>query len=415
VTMTVHDLTVCQRADEVLDRLLATLDGQTDPYDLYHALRQLAPLHRSALDGVWYASSFAACREILGHPHCGKGGRMTVRRHGVAEDRVRMVERHRRRPSMVTANPPEHARLRGVAKGAFIPPRLEDLRRRVARLVDGRLECLAAMGEADLMAELAYPLPVTVIGELLGIPEEDRDRLRPLVLALATSDEPDSPPEALRRAEAASDELEAYFADLIAFRRERPTGDLLSILVAQRDAGVLDGDELYSTVFLLFIAGFLTTASLVGNGLLALFRHPQEMARLWRDPGLVAPAVEEMLRYDSPVQLIHRQIMEDIEVDGLRLRQGETVFTLLGAANRDPARFSDPDCFDVGRQGKDHLAFAWGLHFCLGARLARMEAQLIFAGLRDRFSSLDLTEEPLRRPGLAFRSVDALRIRFTPR
>jgi hypothetical protein len=413
--MTVHDTSACQRADEVLHRLLATPEGQADPYPLYHALRQLAPLHRSALDGVWYASSFAACRELLGHPHCGKGPRLTVRRHGVAEDRLRMVERRPRRPSMITANPPEHARLRGVAKGAFIPPRLEDLRRRVACLVDDRLERLAALGEADLMAELAYPLPVTLIGELLGIPEEDRDRLRPFVIALATSDEPDSPPEVVRRAEAASDELEAYFSDLIASRRACPTGDLLSILVAQLDSGALDGEELYSTVLLLFIAGFLTTASLVGNGLLALFRHPQEMARLWRDPALVAPAVEEMLRYDSPVQLVHRQVMEDIEVDGLRLRQGETVFTLLGAANRDPARFSEPDRFDVGRQGKDHLAFAWGLHFCLGARLARMEAQLIFAGLRERFSSLDLSAEPPRRPGLAFRSVDALRIRFTPR
>ena len=415
MTMTGHDTTGCQRADEVLHRLLATPEGQADPYPLYHALRQLAPLHRSALDGVWYASSFAACREILGHPHCGKGARITVRRHGVAEDRLRMVERRRRRPSMITANPPEHARLRGVAKGAFIPPRLEDLRRRVACLVDHRLERLAALGEADLMAELAYPLPVTVIGELLGIPEEDRDRLRPLVIALATSDEPDSPPDAIRRAEAASDELEAYLTDLTASRRSRPTSDLLTILVAQRDAGVLDGQELYSTVLLLFVAGFLTTASLVGNGLLALFRHPQEMTRLWRDPDLVAPAVEEMLRYDSPVQLIHRQVMEDIEVGGLRLRQGETILTLLGAANRDPARFPEPDRFDLGRQGKDHLAFAWGLHFCLGARLARMEAQLILAGLRERFSSLDLAEKPPRRPGLAFRSVDSLLIRLTPR
>jgi hypothetical protein len=413
--MTVPDTIARQRADEVLHRLLATPEGQADPYPLYHALRQLAPLHRSALDGVWYASSFAACREILGHPHCGKGPRLTVRRHGVAEDRVRMVERRPRRPSMITANPPEHARLRGVAKGAFIPPRLEDLRRRVACLVDHRLERLAALGEADLMAELAYPLPVTVIGELLGVPEEDQDRLRPFVIALATSDEPDSPPEVVRRAEAASDELEAYFSDLIASRRACPTGDLLSILVAQLDSGVLDYEELYSTVLLLFIAGFLTTANLVGNGLVALFRHPQEMARLWRDPGLVAPAVEEMLRYDSPVQLAHRQVMEDIEVDGLRLRRGETVLTLLGAANRDPARFSEPDRFDVGRQGKDHLAFAWGLHFCLGARLARMEAQLIFAGLRERFSSVDLAEEPPRRPGLAFRAVDALPIRFTAR
>ncbi|MGH8972701.1 MAG: cytochrome P450 [Acidimicrobiia bacterium] len=404
-----------QEADEVLDRLLATPDGQVDPYPLYHALRRLAPLHRSALDGVWYASSFAACREILGHADCGKGPRITVRRHGVPEERIRMVERRPHRPSMITANPPAHACLRGAAKGAFMPPRLEGVRPRIARLVSDRLDRLAALGEADVVAELAYPLPVSVIGELLGVPEEDRDGLRPLVLALATADDPDPSPGAVRRAEGASQELETYFNALVATRRARPAGDLLSSLVAQHDSGSLDQDELYSTVLLLFTAGFLTTTNLIGNGLLALLRHPDEMARLWRNPALIGSAVEEMLRHDTPIQLVHRQVMKDIEMDGHHLSRGETVVALLAAANRDPARFADPDRFDVGRSDNVHLAFAWGIHFCLGARLARMEAQLVFAGLRQRFSRLDLAAEPRWRPGLALRGLDTLRVRCTPR
>ena len=174
-------------------------------------------------------------------------------------------------------------------------------------------------------------------------------------------------------------------------------------------------DEVFATVTLLFIAGFLTTTNLVGNGMLALLRNPEQMRRLWAEPELVAPAVEEMLRYDTPVQMVHRTILEDLDVDGHRLEAGDVVFTLLAAANRDPARFPDPDRFDIGRPDNLHLAFAWGLHFCLGARLARLEGQLVFAGLRDRFAAIDLVEEPPRHPGLAFRFLEELRLRFTTR
>jgi cytochrome P450 len=403
-----------EEADDLLHRILATPEGQTDPYPLYHRLRSLAPVHRSELDGVWYVSSFHGCRQILGDPRVGKNRQFVVSRHGVDEERVRLAQRRPRR-SMITANPPEHTRLRGVAKGGFIPPTMEGLRPRVAALVEERLDRLADLGEADVMAELAYPLPVTIIGELVGIPEEDRDWFRPLIGRLINSDSPNPKPEAAREADQASGELEAYFNELIARRRKEPADDLLSALIAKQEAGEIDEQELFSTVSLLFIAGFLTTTNLIGNGLVALFEHPAEMDRLWGDPGLVAPAVEEFLRYDTPVQLVHRNVLEDVEVDGRCLAAGDVVFALLAAANRDPARFPDPDRFDVGRTDNLHLAFAWGLHFCLGARLARMEAQLVFAGLRERFAGLELVEEPVRYPGLTIRRIDSLRVRGNTR
>jgi cytochrome P450 len=316
---------------------------------------------------------------------------------------------------MLTANPPDHTRLRGAAKGAFIPPTMEALRPRVAAIVAERLDRLAELGEADVMVELAFPMPVTVVGEMVGVPEEDREWFRPLMRTLVSSDSFNRSPEALAQVERAGDELDAYFTELIARRRKEPADDLLSYFVAQADDGVLDERELFSTVTLLFFAGFLTTTNLIGNGLVALFDHPAEMARLWRDPELAASTVEEVLRFDSPVQFVHRNVIEDFELDGQRLRSGEVVMVLLAAANRDPDRFADPDRFDIARADNNHLAFAWGLHFCLGARLARMEGQLVFRGLVERFASVEPAGAPVRNPGLAIRGLESLPVRLTPR
>ena len=316
---------------------------------------------------------------------------------------------------MITVDDPDHTRLRGAARGAFIPPKIEGLRPRVAALVDARLDVLAERGEADIIRDLAFPLPVTVIGELIGVPPGDRDQFRPMVADLLGADRPDPPSDAVARAERASDTIQAYFADLIRERRGSAGDDLLSSLVAATDAGTLGMDELFGTLNLLFLAGFVTTTNLVGNGLLALCSHPGEMARLWSDPSLVPPAVEEMLRFDTPVQIVHRLVTKEVELEGQQLGEGDTVFALLGAANRDPARFPDPDRVDVGREDNAHLAFAWGAHFCLGARLARLEGQLVFAGLRERFASVSLIDEPVRRPGLALRQLDSLRVRVVPR
>jgi cytochrome P450 len=404
-----------EHADDLIHRVMATPEGHADPYPLYHRLREAAPVHRSGLDGIWYVAGFEACRHVLGDARIGKNDQFIVPRHGVDPERVRLAQRRRRRRSMITANPPEHTRLRGSAKGAFIPPTMEALRPRVAAIIDERLDRLAELGEADLMVELAFPMPVTVVGEMVGVPEEDRAWFRPLMKTLVSSDSFNRSPQARAEVERAGDELDAYFVDLIARRRKEPTDDLLSYFIAQSDDGLLDEDELFSTVTLLFFAGFLTTTNLIGNGLTALFDHPAEMARLWADPDLAASAVEEIVRFDSPVQFVHRNVLEDLEVDGHLLRKGEIVLTLLAAANRDPARFADPDRFDVGRTDNLHLAFAWGLHFCLGARLARMEGRLVLQGLVERFARVEPAGEPVRNPGLAIRGFESLPVRCTPR
>jgi cytochrome P450 len=316
---------------------------------------------------------------------------------------------------MLTVNPPEHTRLRGAAKGAFIPPAMAGLQPRVEAIVAERLDRLAALGEADVMAELAFPMPVTVVGEMVGVPEEDREWFRPLMRTLVASDSFNRTPAMHAKVEQAGDELEAYFVDLIARRRKEPTDDLLSYFIAQADNGLLDDDELFATVTLLFFAGFLTTTNLIGNGLTALFDHPAEQARLWAHPELAASAVEEIVRFDSPVQFVHRNVLEDFELDGQHLAKGDIVMALLAAANRDPARFEEPDRFDIGRPDNLHLAFAWGLHFCLGARLARMEGQLVLAGLVERFAKVEPAGKPVRNPGLAIRGLESLPVRFTPR
>jgi len=403
-----------EQVDDLIHQVMATPEGHADPYPLYRRLRQAAPVHRSELDGVWYVSGFEACRHVLGDPRIGKNRQFIVERHGVDPERIRLARR-RQRPSMITANPPEHTRLRSAAKGAFIPPAMADIQPRIKAIVDERLDRLAALGEADVMAELAFPLPVTVVGEMVGVPEEDREWFRPLMRILVSSDSFNRTPEMHARVERAGDELEDYFVDLIGRRRKEPADDLLSYFIAQSDEGLLDDDELFATVTLLFFAGFLTTTNLIGNGLTSLFDHPAEQDRLWRHPELAVTAVEEIVRFDSPVQFVHRNVLEDFELDGHHLAEGDIVMALLAAANRDPARFEDPDRFDIGRPDNLHLAFAWGLHFCLGARLARMEGQLVFAGLVDRFAAVEPAGEPVRNPGLAIRGFESLPVRFTPR
>jgi len=403
-----------ENADDLVHKVMATPEGHADPYPLYRRLQAAAPVHKSALDGNWYVSGFDACRQLLGDPRIGKNDQFVVPRHGVDPERVRLAQR-RRRTSMLTANPPEHTRLRGAAKGAFIPPAMSALQPRVAAIIDERLDRLAALGEADVMAELAFPMPVTVVGEMVGVPEEDRAWFRPLMRTLISSDSFKRSSEELAEVKRAGDELDAYFVDLIARRRKEPADDLLSYFAAQADDGLLDDDELFSTVTLLFFAGFLTTTNLIGNGLVALFDHPAEQARLWEHPELAASAVEEIVRFDSPVQFVHRNVLEDLAIEGQHLAAGDVVMVLLAAANRDPGRFGDPDRFDIGRPDNLHLAFAWGLHFCLGARLARMEGQLVFAGLVERFAKVEPAGEPVRNPGLAIRGFDSLPVRFTAR
>ena len=409
-------------ADDVLRDLLTTDEGRSDPYRFYRALHNLASFHRWAEDGMWYACRYDTCRQVLLDPRLGHDEEKVFRRPGMTEAqrerlRRRMEKRRRRGFSMVTENPPDHTRLRRLVSRAFTTPRVDRLLDRVVGLVDERLDEMAEKGEVDVMTDLAFPLPVTVIGELVGVPAGERDRFRPLITEGMLADRPDATEEEIARAERNFEELETFFTDLIAARRAEPQDDLLSGLIAvhDEDDGRLSHDELMATVFLLFLAGFVTTTNVIGNGLLALFRHPNEMTRLWADASLVGSAVEEILRYDSPVPFVMRDVLEPTEAEGVPLQPGDHVVALLSAANRDPAHFTDPDRFDVGRAESQPLTFGWGIHHCLGAPLARMEAQVTFARLRERFARLELIDDDPPRAFSFLRGLRSLPVRVHPR
>jgi len=326
----------------------------------------------------------------------------------VSEARQRMAETQSL--TMLFANPPEHTRLRRLVSREFTPGRVDALRPAVVAMVDGILDRMADEAQVDVMAVLAFPLPVTVIGELLGIPEADRPGFQPLVQRAVVSLEVNATDEQLEDAQLAAAEMAVYFLDLLAERRARPADDLLSALATAADADDrLTEEEVVATAILLFAAGFETTTNLIGNGLWAFLSHPDQLERLRSEPGLVASAVEEVLRFDSPVQVNGRSALTAAHVAGEPLAADDFVICLQGAANRDPDRFPDPDRFDIGRDNGPPLSFGSGIHHCLGAALARMEGQVVFRRLVERFSRIDpLVEQPEQRTGLTLRGLATL-------
>jgi cytochrome P450 len=266
-----------------------------------------------------------------------------------------------------------------------------------------------------VIADLAFPLPVTVIAELVGIPASDQTLFRKWSRDLAFTLEFTEDSAVYDQGAAATLEFTAYLRQLIAERRKNPQEDLLTALVAAEEAGdKLSENELIATVILLLLAGHETTVNLIGNGTLALLRNPDQFARLKADPSLSRNAVEEIIRYDSPVQLTSRLATDDVEIGGQAVHRGQTVVTLLGAANRDPNQFHQPNTFDIKRQGADkHIGFGNGVHFCLGAPLARMEGTIVFNQLAQRFPNLALvTDAPKYRPTLVLRGLEALPVTF---
>jgi cytochrome P450 len=292
---------------------------------------------------------------------------------------------------MLVVDPPDHTRLRKLVSAAFSPRRIEALRPHVQDVVDDLIDGIADAapgGPVDLVAAFAFPLPFRVICELLGVRSADRE---PLGAALITLLSPTPTPDAYDRAKQASDTVVAMLGALVAGKRENPGEDLVSALISARDGDDrLTEQELLSTIFQLIVAGHDTTASLIGNGTVALLRHPEQLAALQRDQGLVSAAVEELLRYDAPVpHSTFRYAAEPVEISGATIPQGAQVLVCLAAANRDAARFDDPELLDIGRAPR-HMAFGHGIHFCLGAALARMEAQLAFTTMLRRLPELSL-------------------------
>lgn len=314
---------------------------------------------------------------------------------------------------MLFRDPPDHTRLRSTANMAFTPRRVRTMREPIEQLATRLVDDLAgAEGPVDFISSFAYPLPVLVIARILGIPEEDFPRFRDWAAVVAAAiDLPVSGLEAfVRRADETTSELAEYFRWIVRERRGEPRDDLISTLIhAETDEGKINEDEMIATLILLLVAGHETTVNLLGNGLLALLRHPEQWAALVEDPSLAGNATEELLRYDSPVQMTTRFAMEEMEVAGETIRRGTEIFYALGSANRDPRAFEEPDRLDIRRDVGRMMSFGMGIHFCLGAPLARLEGEVAFRALAERMPGLRLaTEEPAWRAGLILRGVQAL-------
>jgi len=381
-----------------------------DPYPTYHRLRSEDPVHHSPL-GFWVLTRYDDVVAALRDPRLAKEAiaSFVAARFGAPVPAMGL--------SMLDRDPPDHTRLRGLVSKAFTPRVVEGLRPRIQEIVDGLIDRAAERGSMDLIEEFAYPIPVVVICEMLGVPVEDHERFKGWSLDIARGLDliwlgPDS--EVGRRSVAARQALADYFRGLIAQRRAAPRNDLLSGLIAAEEAGdKLNEVELLATCILLLIAGHETTVNLIGNGTLALLRHRDQLQRLRREPTLIGTAVEELLRFDGPVQRTARIPSEDVVFGGRTIAKGEMVMPFIGAADRDPAQFAEPDRLDIGRTDNRHIAFGWGIHFCLGAPLARLEGQIAVNTLVRRLPKLELaTPEPEYRQSLTLRGLKALPVAF---
>ena len=381
-----------------------------NPYPVYHRLRAEAPVYHSPL-GFWVLTRYDDVVAALRDPRLAKEpiAAYVAARTGLPQPALGI--------SMLDRDPPDHTRLRSLVSKAFTPRVVEQLRPHIEQLVGGLIARVESRGSMDLIEEFAYPLPVMVICEMLGVPVEDNERFRGWGQALArgldaTLMAPGS--DVVQQSRKARIALAEYFRELIAERRHSPRHDLLTGLIAAEEAGdKLSESELLATCILILIAGHETTVNLIGNGTLALLRHPDQLRRLRENPGLIGSAIEELLRYDGPVQRTARIPDQDVTIAGHTIPKGDMVMPFIGAADRDPAQFSDPDRLDIARTENRHLAFGWGIHFCLGAPLARIEAQAASNTLVQRFPKLALaTDKPEFRPSLTLRGLSTLPVTF---
>jgi cytochrome P450 len=383
-----------------------------DPYPHYERLRTTDPMHLNA-HGAYVASRHADVSLVLRDKRFGKDYvDRTIRRYGpkiMDEPVFRNFAL-----TMLQQDPPDHTRLRGLVVKAFTARRVEDMRPRIQQIVDDTLDRIIPQGRMDLIEDFAYRLPVTVICDMLGIPVEHREMFYTGARNSGRILEPvPMTPEDIQQANAGQAMAKMYFNGLFELRRKEPGDDLTSqLLQAEEDGNKLSNEELYANIILLFGAGHETTVNLIGNGLLALYRNPDQLALLKANPSLITNAIEEFLRYDSSVQMTGRVALEDIEdLGGKRIPKGESVLCLLGSANHDPAVYPDhPDRLDITRPNVRPLSFGGGIHFCLGAQLARIEAEVAIATLLRRLPALKLDnpENPEWRPSFVLRGLTRL-------
>jgi cytochrome P450 len=392
------------QADTAAEQLGA--DYFADPYAVHARLREQRPVAPVIMPGgvpAWLVTGYALGRAALADPRLLK---MPRGWHPEPDSRFAALDQH-----MLNSDPPDHHRLRTLVNKAFTARRVEQLRPRITAITAGLLDDMSTQREVDLLAAFAFPLPVTVICELLGVPAADRDRFRDWSASIVSAT---VEPEVFQ---AHATAMVAYFRDLVAARRREPADDLLSALISARDEGDrLSENELLSMSWLLLVAGHETTVNLIAGGMLALLLNPGEMARLQADPGVTGAAVEELLRYVSPVNdATFRFAGEPLELDGMPIAPGQVVLVALSGANRDPSRYPDPEQLDLGRDSGGHVAFGHGIHYCLGAPLARLEAEIAFRGLLGRYGQMTLAVPPdeLRwRPSSLIHGLESLPVRL---
>lgn len=401
--------------DGHLLQVLITPEGQADPYPYYALMREEARVYRTSF-GPYCVNGYAECQAVLRDPRLGRGVGIedtSMDIFGNADSRRSEffdVGQH----NMLMADPPDHTRLRRLVSRSFTPRQVDRLRPAIHALVDTLLDELVRRGEVEFMSEFALPLPMAVIGELVGVPAADRAGLQPKVRAAARGIEPVLTEAEIDAAIDAVADLGAYFEAFLAERRREPRDDLMSALA---DAGENDerltDDEIISTAILLFSAGFETTTNLLGNGLLALLGHPDQLADWRAHPEIASSAVEELLRFDSPVQFNLRAALEPAELAGQPLERGDRIVVLQGAANRDPEEFDRPEDLDLRRTPNTPLSFGWGIHHCIGAALARLEGEIAFNALLARMESIELCDErPQWRPGFTLRGLQSFPLRL---
>ncbi|MEV6393962.1 cytochrome P450 [Streptomyces sp. NPDC051907] len=387
-------------------------DFLRDPYPAYAALRSQGRVHYYAPSGQWLVPQHADVSALLRDRRLGRAytQRFSHEEFGrtappAAHEPFHTLNDH----GMLDLEPPDHTRIRRLVSKAFTPRTVSGLQPYVRKLARDLVSGLVERGGGDLLADVAEPLPVAVIAEMLGIPEADRAPLRPWSADICGMYELKPSEETAARAVAASVEFSAYLRELIAERRKSPGADLISALIAAHDEGDrLSEQEMISTCVLLLNAGHEATVNSTVNGWLALFRHPEQLAALRADRSLSSTAVEEILRYDTPLQLFERWVLDDIEIDGTVIPRGAEVALLFGSANRDPQVFDRPDDFDVARPENPHISFSAGIHYCIGAPLARVELAASLEALLDGAPNLRLAAEPRRKPGFVIRGLEEL-------
>ena len=382
-----------------------------NPYPLFHRLRTEDPVHWDPFLHKWVVTRYADVVFVLQRfsAHCAPTPeQLTAIGIGGLSPVAQVMVRQ-----MLFMDPPAHTRIRSLAAKAFTPRRVERLRAHIEEIVDAMLDEVERKGSMDVIADLAAPLPATVTGELLGVPRSDRDQLKDWSADFAEvlgnfQLNPDRVPRVVRSVEA----MLSYFHDVLNKDRAEPRDGLIHALAtAEIDGDRLTDEEVVANTIVTMVGGQETTTNLIGNGLLALFRHPDQLERLRADLSLVPSAVEELLRYEAPSQQTTRIAPEDIELGGKLIRKGQSVIAVMGAANRDPQRFPDPDRLDITRADNRHVAFGWAGHFCFGAPLGRIEGQTAFRKLMQRFPDLRLAPGPITwRHNMGLRGLTALRV-----